>query len=57
MGKVKNDLLEKEERWYALCDSKGWRCGYCGERPEPYDAPISTPYICGACQHMLDKDD
>jgi DNA-directed RNA polymerase subunit RPC12/RpoP len=57
MGKVKDELLAKEEGWYALCDSKGWKCPYCGSYPSPGESISSAGYVCGHCQGRLDKDD
>ncbi len=50
MSKLENEAIEaRRSEWFELCDSRGWRCDWCGECLEP-DDNFELDSVCGSCR-------
>ncbi len=58
MGRLKDEIMERDEAWLSKARAMGWKCLVCGETP-PYgerDTFFRTNR-CGACARNAERDD
>ena len=55
---TKDALIDQEERWYHVADTKGYQCERCGNTPPFSERELYFETdLCGWCHHQMTKDD
>jgi hypothetical protein len=58
MGRVKDVIMEAEDKWNVKADIEGWRCSICAQIPPHCEREtFFETGMCAYCLHKTKKDD